>query len=279
MTRETHTHSDTHEQFACSNVEIQLLVGKHGASNERDYASSRKRIEDLGLKFFKRGFTNILFLEDGLGNLNKRIKSINDTAKRHRSFRFAYWNVVRNFDETDSRDLTQLFDQNPVERFVRVGRTDGLDDASSYITAFMYSQYVALDNIGRKGLKVELAAEKRSNARTKFKTKLDGGELENIKWWREITQLADQVDIEIARQISQLASDHPTRARIMGIMGTAHANVHDKLPLELRNDSKVVEMNPGAQVPGFIVLLRDLQTGALTDQELQRRLDNLESCF
>lgn len=255
------------EHISHSNVKILIAAGKHSVDTEGAYANSRKRVEDLGIHFFKRGFNNILFLEDGFGTLNPLIPKINDAAKRHRSFRVAYWNIVKKFNEVDAKEITSLFDQNPMERFIRVGRTDGLTDDISYIQAFLYGIFVAMDGIVRKGYDLKLASEKSSNSRKQF-LQIKGG---TVSEWRELVQLIHETDIQLASQIGQLALQNSEKTRIMGIVGTAHAPICDNLPPSLKSFCQVVRLDPND--PLDIALLHDIQKGGISDEQITARLN------
>lgn len=257
------------EKVSYSNVKIQLVVGSHVSGSEITYAANRRRIDDLGVHFFKRGFSNFLLMEDASGNLDLNAQAVNDSAKRFRSYRSAYWHVLRGFNESDATKLTQLFEQNPIERFIRSGRVDGLDDIETHQQAYVYGVFAALDSITRKGLNVQLIGEKSSQIRKKY-VRLDG---EGISWWREAAKVAHAMDKEFAAQIDSFMSRYPERTRLLGIFGTAHAPIQENLPLGLQQICEIKQLSPGKSKSEAIALLHDLQRGELTDGEIEQRLN------
>lgn len=255
-----------HEQAYYSNTKIQLVVGSHILDTERAYTTYRGRMIDIGVHFFRRGsnFNNVLLVEDVSGNLESRIEVANDSAKKFRSYRTAYWYML-GFTDAEATKMTQLFERNPAERFLRMGRAAGIGNLSNQQRAWAYGTLDALDNMRRKGFDVQLAVERRSTARKQL-IEVGG---EDVFSWRETARVSQERDRELAKQIENLISQHSERTRLLGAFGTAHAPIRESLPTGLQQVCEVEELNPKSD---GAVLLRDIQQGNLSDEEIRQRI-------
>lgn len=272
MSPESRINSDGQEQVSYSNAKIQLVVGRHLAGTERAYTTYRGKIDDIGVHFFKRGsnFNNVLFVEDSSGTLESRIEELNNSAKKFRSYRTAYW-YMRGIKDSDATKMTQLFDRNPVERFVRMARNDGKDNLSGQLEAYTYGTFDALDNIRRKGYDVRLAAERKRKARGQLiEFEMRGGDVFS---WREVARLNLETDKDLAVQIENVISQNPERTRLLAVFGTAHAPIRESFPTVLQQICEVVELNPKSD---GAVLLRDIQQGNLSDEEIRQRISRIK---
>lgn len=268
MNQESRINSDGQEQVSYSNTKIQLVVGKHIVDTERAYTTYRRRINDIGVHFFRRGFNNFLFVEDGSGNLESRIQAVNDSAKKFHSYRTAYWHIIQALNDADAMKATQLFDQNPVERFISMGRKGGFGNLPSQQQAWVYGTFAALDSIRYKGFDVQLAAEGKSQARKQL-IELGG---EDVFSWRETARLSQEADKELAMQIENLISQYPERTRLLGVFGITHVPIRESFPISLQQVCEVVQVYPDEPKLGHAVLLHDIQKGKLTDEEIEQRL-------
>lgn len=271
MSQENRINSDGPENISYSNTKIQLAVGMHYVDTEKAYIANRRRIEDIGIHFFRRGYKNILFTEGVLGG-GLRFIEINDSAKKFNSYRIAYWHLAWNQKDTDAVEATQLFEQNPVERFVRVGKAAGLNEQEVGMRAFTYSLLAAIDNTKRKGFNVQLAGEMPSVARKELRGSLEAlGE--SASSWRKVALLSQKADRELARQIEGIMSQFPQRTRLLAVFGSMHAPIQENLLPNLRQISEVVQLDPDRQNPELVVLLHDIQKGGLTDEEIEQRVN------
>ena len=259
------------EQTSYSNIRTQLVVGTHSVSTEKGYIKTRERIEEMGVKFFQRGFNNFILMEEASGKMFDRRDIFNTAAKDLGSYRTAYWNIGREFSEQDARHLTQLFERKPVERFIHSGRMENIDDSLSAQTAFTYASLAALDNIVRKGYATKLIGEQRSKVR--WEVVPPSGE--NLRAWKEMAKQGKEMDQELASQMVQLAAQYPSRTRIMGLFGTGHASIRDHLPSQLYEASEVVYLLGNESVDPFVIFFRNIQSGSFTDEQLEEQLSEL----
>lgn len=262
------------EQISFSNVQVQIVLARHAVTTEREFADNRKAIEGVGEKFFKRGFTNIYLQEEAGGAFASVTPLLNSTAIEHRSYRTAFWQIIRKNTVERSKELTSIFEENPVERFLRSRRKDGLSDEEIHIEAFLYAGLTALDSLGRKGLQIKIAGEQPSKARKMMTDNTNS----LVEEWRRKADLAKQFDISFVDQLKVLLLTNPNRSRIMTIYGGAH-RLSDHLPDEIKQITRTSELFPGASQTEFTLLMHAIQDGLLTDEEIMERINRNPDAF
>ncbi|MDO8452670.1 MAG: hypothetical protein Q7S79_02870 [bacterium] len=280
MSNEATIDHDLPEHPTYNDVRIQVLPTIHAVSTESGYAKTVKRIEDLGVSFFKKGFNNFFFLEDGVGIIAPRVEELNDAARRYGSFRMAYLRVVgggmyRN--DAFARMTAKKLDQNPVGFNIKSTRLEGRPDHEAYVRAFVYGQFAAMDNIVQKGYDLTVVAEKPADDRRKEELSM-GGEDATL-WWKEFARLSRLADINIASQIEQIVFQNPERTRLMAIVGYFHLQIEKHLPENLRHLCETVKLHPEFPTPEVVTFFQKIQDGRLTDTQIEEMAKQVKVTF
>jgi hypothetical protein len=289
MTHESPMMGDTpKETIPYSNQEILLVAGRHIVTSERDFAEKKKRIENLGLKFFQRNFTNLYLIEDASGSLNANESEINNFADTNRSFRAGYWHVLRDMSQNDALQLTKIVEQNPVERLTRIYTYDDMNPDSIPTNIFMYAQLTALDDILRKGMPVQVRGEENTSIRDQLGIEFSSKYYSNEEVEEEdlgITQLTfrsqrlakliQENNVDLARQFTKIASLNPSRLRLMSSMGGGHMGILDNLPAELQKVARLEKLVPDSLVDPQLTLLLDITKYNLSEEEIIQRIKEI----
>lgn len=277
MSNEATIDHDLPEHPTYNDVRIQISPTIHAVSTESGYAKTVKRIEDLGVSFFKKGFKNFLFLEDGVGIIAPRVEELNDAARRYGSFRMAYLKVVGNYSsDAVARMTVKNLDQNPVGFNIKGARLEGRPGHEAFVQAFVYGQFAAMDNIVQKGYDLTVVAEKPGDRRKQGS--FIGGEDDTL-WWKEFARLNRLDDIDIASQIEQIVFQNPERTRLMAIVGGLHWQIDKHLPENLRHLCETVKLHPEFPTPEFITLVQKIQDGRLTDAQIEEMAKQVKVTF
>lgn len=249
------------------NVQVELIVGAHYVDSASGFATIRKNIEKRGLSHFRRGFTNILFLEEGAGNLNlEAVDKINSDARRLNSWQRAFWAGHLGASDERTDFIVKTVDTNIVSVFERLRSAVGSDAIESM--KFNYAVACAMDGIKRKGIDVTLAAEQPSHERIRSLDKMDDPTSDKVTKAKSSAEAARIGDVGIAGNIVDLARQNPFKTRILGVLGAAHARVKNYLPEEL-GEVEVSMYNDDENNP-ILRTIFDIQDGKLSDEEILR---------
>lgn len=252
-----------------NNVSVRFLVGRHVLDTESRYADYRKSVENVGSTFFRRGFTNILFLENAVNETEDKNVQFNEFARVNKSFRKAYWRVYGGLDEGVTDDLVAGMDRQPGGALSRL-KNAGMDPFKAWGFAMQYATYTALDGLYRKGLEVSLEYERFTENRAEM-ARISQGRGHIPTYLRTIAPMSQQADIDFAKQIEDILDRNPFKTRVLCVMGSAHSRSVNYLPVELgeieisRFSDEVIKPTVG--------VLHDLQDGVeMADEEIMEKL-------
>lgn len=255
-----------------NNVAVRLLVGKHYLDTESRYAEYRKNVETFALSFFKRGFNNIVFLENATSvpdeNAEETLKKFNSYALSKRSFRKAYWRLG-GASEGKAEQMVHKLDRQPISTFSKLLGNPDLSELEAKSVSFTYATYAALDGILRKGIDVVVQEEEFTKNRAEL-SQITRGYGDIPTYMRRLATSCVETDVSFAQQITKILDNNPSRTRVLGIMGAAHSRVIRYLPKEI-GEVQVTSFTDEPNRPE-VQIIHDLQDGiALTDQEILER--------
>jgi len=240
-----------------SNVQVHLIVGAHISGTASEYATIRKNIENTGTSFFKRGFTNILFLEETTGGLSAGLEKLNDDAERLRSWRKAYWTSALDVDDERAAEIVTVVDSNTQGVFAKLKQEGDQEKMEGW--EFAYSVFTAMNGMRRKGVDLILASEHPTDIRKSSLKKMGDQSLHKLESAKASAEAARIGDIGMAKDITDLMNKYPTNARILGVMGAVHARVVNFLPVVL-GDVRVSLFNGNEHNP-VVQSIFDVQDG------------------
>jgi len=290
------------ERSPFSNVQFLLVVGTHTVTTENDFALKRRRIEDLGHKFFQRNFTNAYFLEDAGGSVASRQDELNGFAREHHSFRGAYWHALKGMPEEEALKQVTTIEGNTFEHLAQIYSSQGMSPAAIKTNAFTYAQLTALDNLLRKNIPIQIHGEANTDARNRIEqlltkpwaplegvvypqnhssvapTTIQGTQFsraEKAKILKEDAKLLQEINSDLAGQFATIINQNPTRLRLLSILGGTHEGVIDNLSPEIQRVTNVERLIPSEPESASVVLAREIQRYDLNESEIIERLEAL----